>query len=87
MFLPAPTTIFSSFSSPSSSLHLPPPSPLSILYQFLINLSLYLSILISRIFFVIYLFIIVSSLCYTLPVLTSVRDKYHSTVLEKAMGL
>ncbi|GFS06732.1 neuronal acetylcholine receptor subunit alpha-7 [Elysia marginata] len=45
------------------------------------------ALLLDRIFFIVYLVVIVASLSYTLPTLTSVRSQYQSTVLDKARGL
>ncbi|XP_005094753.2 neuronal acetylcholine receptor subunit beta-3 [Aplysia californica] len=45
------------------------------------------ALILDRIFFIIYLCIITASLCYTLPVLTSVRSHYNSTLLDKARGI
>ncbi|GFO18701.1 nicotinic acetylcholine receptor subunit type k [Plakobranchus ocellatus] len=46
-----------------------------------------LALLLDRIFFIVYLVVIVASLSYTIPTLTSLRSQYQSTVLDKAKGL
>ncbi|KAK3750136.1 hypothetical protein RRG08_045665 [Elysia crispata] len=45
-----------------------------------------MALLLDRIFFLVYLVVIVASLSYTIPTLTSLRSQYQSTVLSRAYG-